>query len=440
MDGWQTLEALRQACVAQGAALPRFVMVSANGRASLDLRTKEEQALINDFVVKPVTAAMLGSAATERPAADARVRRAPRSNQRALAGVRILVVDDNAINQQVAEELLSSQGAEVSIASDGEVAVNAIAAARTPYDVVLMDIQMPVMDGFEATRVIRQNLGLPDLPIVGLTANAMASDREDCLRAGMNEHIGKPFDLAQLVSVVIRLTGQRSPGQYPATAATAATDVTASTGSIDVAGALARMGGMEKLYMRSARDLLLALPNGVPTLAAALQAGDGKRCAMLLHTLKGNAGTLGLNPLANLLAGMEALCQQQDGLADCAEQLDALGHSIGVAQQALQDALRTLGAQAQMAAEADADADTEGHRDAGAGPSAVPGAALQAAIARLLPLLVAEDFDALDVFAAERAVLEGLPEHVLAGLEAAMQDLDWLAAWQILQQPAALPG
>jgi CheY-like chemotaxis protein len=206
MDGWETARQIRQLCQENGTVAPQIIMVTAHGRESLAQRTQQEQALINGFLVKPVTASMLLDAVMDAGHEEARMRQNLRSSQRQLEGLRILVVEDNLINQQVAEELLNSEGALVSIASNGRLGVNAVAAANPQYHAVLMDIQMPVMDGYAATRVIRQELGLTRLPIIGLTANAMASDREACLQAGMNEHMGKPFDLAKLVSMLIRLT------------------------------------------------------------------------------------------------------------------------------------------------------------------------------------------------------------------------------------------
>jgi PAS domain S-box-containing protein len=129
-----------------------------------------------------------------------------------LEGMRLLVVEDNLINQLVARELLKAQGAQVVIAVNGQLGVEAVAAADPPFDAVLMDLQMPVMDGFEATRVIRTELGLANLPIIALTANAMSNDRAQCLAAGMNEHVGKPFNMAQLVEVLLKLTASPTPG------------------------------------------------------------------------------------------------------------------------------------------------------------------------------------------------------------------------------------
>ena len=130
-----------------------------------------------------------------------------------LHGMHILVVEDNLINQQVARELLSKEGAVVTLAGDGQLGVNAVADASPMFDVVLMDLQMPVMDGYAATRKIRQELGLLALPIIAMTANAMASDRQACLDAGMNEHVGKPFDFSALVALLQRLT-QSVPASF----------------------------------------------------------------------------------------------------------------------------------------------------------------------------------------------------------------------------------
>jgi CheY-like chemotaxis protein len=128
-------------------------------------------------------------------------------------GLRLLVVEDNKINQMVAKGLLVQEGAEVTLADDGQRGVAAVAESETPFDVVLMDVQMPVMDGYAATRVIRQELGLTSLPIIAMTANAMASDRAACLAVGMNDHIGKPFELDQLVAMLLRYAAKTGATQ-----------------------------------------------------------------------------------------------------------------------------------------------------------------------------------------------------------------------------------
>jgi PAS domain S-box-containing protein len=132
----------------------------------------------------------------------------PEPNLHSLAGMRILVTEDNFVNQQIASELLEGEGAVVTLANHGQEALDVIAAATEPFDVVLMDMQMPVMDGLSATRAIRQTRDADTLPIVAMTANAMDVDRAACLEAGMNDHVGKPFNLAHLVQVLRRVTGR----------------------------------------------------------------------------------------------------------------------------------------------------------------------------------------------------------------------------------------
>jgi CheY-like chemotaxis protein len=132
--------------------------------------------------------------------------RVPAPDQARLLGMRILVVEDNFVNQQIANELLEGEGAAVILANHGQEALDLIAAAAEPFDAVLMDMQMPVMDGLTATREIRKTVDAITLPIVAMTANAMESDREACLCAGMNDHVGKPFNLVHLVQVLKRVT------------------------------------------------------------------------------------------------------------------------------------------------------------------------------------------------------------------------------------------
>ena len=122
-----------------------------------------------------------------------------------LAGLRLLLVEDNPINQLVAEEMLLSEGAQVTMADNGQLGVAAVAAATPPFHAVLMDLQMPVMDGYAATRAIRADWDMATLPIIALTANALPSDREACLQAGMNEHIGKPIKRDRLVAALLSM-------------------------------------------------------------------------------------------------------------------------------------------------------------------------------------------------------------------------------------------
>jgi CheY-like chemotaxis protein len=178
MDGWETAARIRADGLAADA--PLVVMVTAHGREKLEERSSTDQALLDGFLVKPVTASMLVDAISDarhgrdQPHLSALRRPTAQAGAPRLAGLRLLVTEDNLNNQQVARELLEGEGALVQIANNGQEGVE-VAAADPPFDVVLMDLQMPVMDGFTATRASARP-GPHRTAQVAMTANAMASD------------------------------------------------------------------------------------------------------------------------------------------------------------------------------------------------------------------------------------------------------------------------
>lgn len=211
-DGWETTRRIREATLGTG---PLILMVSANGRAMMAERTADEQALLNGFLVKPVTASMLLDAVMDAQAASATAATganpaAPQTlaKPQRLQGMKLLVVEDNKINQLVAKGLLKQEGADITLADNGRIAVDLLTAQPDAFEAVLMDVQMPVMDGYEATRTLRALPGFAALPVIAMTANAMASDREACLAAGMNDHVGKPFEIDHLVATLRHFTGR----------------------------------------------------------------------------------------------------------------------------------------------------------------------------------------------------------------------------------------
>ena len=242
----------------------------------------------------------------EAGAADTAHETSPRTDGRVLAGrrlagLRLLVVEDNANNRQVARELLEDEGALVQLANDGQEAVAAVAQAQPGFDAVLMDLQMPVMDGYSATREIRQRLALTALPIVAMTANAMASDREACLAAGMNDHVGKPFDLDHLVQVLRQHTGRAAAGRqrlHGAAHLPPAVNDAARVAGVDLGAALRRLGGKLEIYQRVLTRFIDELEAMPALLQAQLAAGERQGATQLLHTLKGLAATLGATALA----------------------------------------------------------------------------------------------------------------------------------------------
>jgi CheY-like chemotaxis protein len=450
MDGWVTATRLRQLCSAHAARQPVLVMVSGNSREALEQRTQDEQNLLNGFLVKPVTASMLLEAALESAASSARIRQSQRgsANERRLSGMRILVVEDNLINQQVAEELLMNEGAVVSMAANGQLGVDAIAAAMTgtQFDAVLMDIQMPVMDGFAATQVVREHLKLARLPIIAMTANALASDRDDCLAAGMNAHVGKPFDLKALVQTLLDVSGYQAPpasatprsSALPLSAAlTAATRPANSV--LDVAAALGRMGGLTKLYLRSAKDFLAGLPQQVQALQQAASS-DVAQCGLLAHSLKGTAALLGAPDLSEIASHLEKQCKAGAAEPVRVATLERLAVLAQTTAEQLQDAIAEIehpGQSAHAQPAPQAAPNIARPTDPSQGQTPTEGsqrAAMRAALHTLMPQLQADDLSALETFASLQDSLSTLPEALLTPLETALQDLELDQALQACEE------
>jgi CheY-like chemotaxis protein len=435
MDGWDTVTSLCNLATDPGHSDTKYIMISAHGRDSLENRTQVEQSLLSDFIVKPVTPSMLQKASSQERTSNQTLRRRPRSGQRQLGGLRILVVEDNAINQQVAEELLSGEGALVAIAANGRLGVNAVASASPQYDIVLMDVQMPVMDGYEATQVIRESLRLLDLPIIGLTANAMASDRERCLRAGMNEHLSKPYDLAQLTSMVIRLT-RRTPqlqsedAPLPEAFGTPADEDTltqhqedvdgTNIAVLDMEGALDRLGGKTALYSRAARGMCNALPTLVPDLVQIAHAGQLQDFLSLLHTFKGTAATLGLMDLSAELRQFELALKSGDIQSTLTEFLPRLTPKVDLGILALNQAIELIDSREYPNNAQNADTKNLNKT--------------VHALETLISLLEQQDMEAMEVFAKQRTWLEKLPQADFDHLEFSIQDLNFEEALALCSQ------
>jgi CheY-like chemotaxis protein/nitrogen-specific signal transduction histidine kinase len=354
LDGWQTCQKIR--AHGQPGATPLLIMVTANGQEMLSQRSTEDQALVDGFLVKPVTGSMLYDAVVDARThshAPAAGRMASTVSPKRLAGLRLLVAEDNANNQQVARELLEDEGAEVHIADNGLLAVEAVSAADPPFDVVLMDLQMPVMDGYTATTRIRQDLQQMSLPIVAMTANAMAADREACLAAGMDDHVGKPFDLDQLVAVLLRVSGRSAEpvsgalqGIPPATELPPAVRAAAVAAGVDIERALARLGGKLKVYGRTLRSFTADLRLLPQRLDDQRQRGERDELRRELHTLKGVAATVGVTALASVAGEAEAqlasgspAVDEAECVARVAAAIDSAAASLALLCDALDDGL-----------------------------------------------------------------------------------------------------
>jgi CheY-like chemotaxis protein/HPt (histidine-containing phosphotransfer) domain-containing protein len=228
-------------------------------------------------------------------------------------------VEDNEINQQVARELLESAGVVVSIAANGREAVAAVAeaaAGRARIDAVLMDIQLPEMDGYAATREIRADPRNASLPIIAMTAHALDSERERCLQAGMNGHVAKPVDPAALFSVLAQWLERRPP---PGSAA----PVPGIPG-IDLAGALRRLRGNHQLLLRLLGELVRQWRDGAQRIRDQLARAEREEARRTAHTLKGAAANLGVDDLAAAAGAVEKTLATADdaGTAAAVAHLD----------------------------------------------------------------------------------------------------------------------
>jgi CheY-like chemotaxis protein len=422
MDGWRTTQRIRE-LTAASVAQPLVLMITAHGRENLSLRSAQEQAMLNGFLVKPVTSSMLFDAVMDARAADSAAAagqnpaapKAPVKVKR-LKGMRLLVVEDNKINQLVAKGLLAQEGADVTLAENGQLGVDAVAHTQPPFDAVLMDVQMPVMDGYEATRAIRTQLGLADLPIIAMTANAMASDRLACLAAGMNDHVGKPFDLDHLVALLIRCAGRKSAtasvtgqvatdGQEPIT--------TLLPGEIDVAGTLERMGGNTSLLGSVLRSFARDLSKAADQMRVLLSEGAAPEARRAMHTLKGLAATVGARHLAQVAADLERRLERSPAPADAQEMARTLQTAIDATAQSLVPVLRQYPADEPVSAMVAVDDDP---------------VALVQDLRVVCAMLERSDMDAVQAHARMRLVHGATLKPSLDALDASMNALDFQAA------------
>ncbi len=229
-----------------------------------------------------------------------------------IRGARLLLVEDNEINRQVAQELLEKFGLVVTAAENGEEAISLLNEAQ--FDGVLMDMQMPVMDGVTATREIRKNPVFSKLPIIALTANVMVSEQKEFLDAGITDHVGKPIDPDRLVATLAkwvrpsRTTPTRTAKSIPAgqTSQNPAPEPLPDLPGVNVAASVRRIGGNVSLYFSLLDQFRVKQRNFATSVREALAAKDPDTAERLAHTLRGIAGTLGAETLQDLAALLES--------------------------------------------------------------------------------------------------------------------------------------
>jgi two-component system, sensor histidine kinase and response regulator len=321
--------------------LPRCALLAADpeserlGALAGDLR-------VGAILAKPFTGCMLADAVAELQsgAVPAPARRSPTLAGR-LSGLRILLVEDNVINQEVANYALVHAGATVDIAENGRTAVSMLAERAVHYDAVLMDVQMPVMNGYEACVAIRA-MGLDRLPVIAMTANAMEEDRRRSMAAGMDAHLSKPIEVEVLVETLLGVVGggrDARPYAPPPTAAPGS--VPATIPGIDLKATLPRFGGVFANFASVFRRLESSQGRTVEEVRAKLAAGDRQGAQQLAHRLRGVAANLGATEVAARALEFEQALRSADDAAlalhlsrldgalqvvlDAARELDAAG-------------------------------------------------------------------------------------------------------------------
>jgi CheY-like chemotaxis protein len=263
-----------------------------------------------------------------------------KEEQGKLRGARVLLAEDNEINQQVAQEMLEKSGLVVGIANNGEEAVQRVKAEV--YDAVLMDIQMPVMGGFEATQEIRKDGRFKDLPIIAMTAHAMAGDREKSLAAGMNDHVTKPIDPDELFSALLRWIKPGERGVPRAESRRAIPEekeedlLLPELPGVSVASGLERVGGNKRLYAKLLCKFRESQQKAVSEIRAALHSGDRETAGRLAHTVKGVSGNLGAETLYRAAADLEKAIKEGQ------ENIDSLLTGFGSQLKIVMDGIKVL--------------------------------------------------------------------------------------------------
>ena len=297
MDGFQLATAVR---ADKKIAKTRLLMLTSAGQRGDGERCRELG--IRGYLTKPLSRAdLIEALGTVLESADDSGREVVTRHTIAESrrSLRVLLAEDNPVNQQVAVAMLVKRGHEVHVSSNGREAVDAVRARA--YDVVLMDIQMPEMDGFEATAAIRVMDKGKDLPIIGLTAHALSGERERCLARGMSEYLAKPFKAHELFSLVEGIGEGKVPARpepAPAAAAAPPVDLEGFRMTLREAGAEQALYSIVDTFVRQGPDRLAAL-------AGAAATGDGPEMAKAAHVFRGAAATIGARELAELLERVE---------------------------------------------------------------------------------------------------------------------------------------
>jgi len=350
-------------------------------------------------------------------------------------GARILLAEDNPVNQEVALDLLEAVGLRADVAGDGRAALD-LARAES-YDLVLMDMQMPVMDGIEATRAIRALAGAAtpaQVPIIAMTANVFTEDRERCLQAGMNDHLGKPVTPAQFYALLQRWLPAKEgvPAMPPPAPRADAVAVDAApavpelprVAGLDTAAGLASVGGRVASYRRVLSLFVEHHPDDIALIRAALADGNREEARRLAHSLKGAAATLGADTLRQAALRLESAFK--------ALPLDP--HEVEAALSGVAPLLDSLLAGLRAGLDVGAGAGTGAGTGADARPAVAPDADTEALLGSLHDYLKGDDLRASSLWQAEGARLTGALGAAAPAIRRAIERYDFAGALKLLDQ------
>ncbi|WP_323814847.1 response regulator [Cellvibrio sp. NN19] len=424
MDGIETAHAINALGLTPS---PHLIMVTAYGRE--EVLQAAESAGLDDVIIKPVNPSILFDTLVRvlgGQVAEARIGERDTSSLEAdlasIAGASILVAEDNELNQEVAMGLLSDAGFVVTIANNGKETLDLLAKQR--FDIVLMDMQMPVMDGVTATQEIRKQEANRYLPVIAMTANAMVQDKEKCLAAGMNGHVAKPIEPDELFGALLQWIKPRNASASSAQTAstTSAPDISIAPlqqiPGLDVALGLRRVLGKVPAYFSMLRKYLESQAKVPSELQAALSQQDFATAERIAHTAKAVNGNIGAT-------GLQAMAEELEQQFKAGASSQSLAPKLNAFEQQLAQILSAL--QAALPAEAPAPNSSLNNNE------------LNRLLQKLLDLLRNDDSDATEIFEDNRtAIRSQLEAGAFARIDQAIKQFDFdQAATELQQQLAA---
>jgi two-component system sensor histidine kinase/response regulator len=311
MDGNETARQIKELSLNR---MPHMIMETAFGRGEIIKGAAE--AGIENVLIKPVTPSVLFNSVirTLGGIADGALSAGEASTDTflqltAIKGSRILLVEDNELNQEVATELLRDAGFIVDLAENGQIALGMLNVAE--YDIVLMDIQMPVMDGITATREIRKDARFKDLPVVAMTANAMQDDSDRCMAAGMIDHVAKPIEPEILWKALLKWIKPRHMAEAEIEQqAVQDVNLPSSIDGLDMLDGLRRVRGKKPLYLSILRRFIIGQKSAAAEIFEALEGNAWDTAKRFAHTLKGVSGTIGATNLQQLAERLETAIKE----------------------------------------------------------------------------------------------------------------------------------